>query len=146
MTFNSGTNRIATVGSTTVIYDAAGNVISDDAPETHQWDAEGRMVSINNGTAGLSVFNALGQRVDQTGSSVHYAYLFHADGSELADWRVGSGIWGNAYFNLSGRPIAKYWSGAAYFLHTNPARGGHRVRAVVATQWAIWEWRRRFRP
>lgn len=78
------------------------------------------MVSIDNGTTALSVYNALGQRVDQTGSGVHFAYLFHADGSELAIWRVAVSVWGDRYINFSGQPIAKYTdTGGTLFLHTN---------------------------
>ena len=61
---SSNNNQLASVGGASVSYDAAGNLTQDlSAPHTYQWDAEGRMRSIDSGTTASITFNALGQRV-----------------------------------------------------------------------------------
>ena len=75
----------------------------------------------------VSVFNALGQRVDQSGAGLHYHNLFHPDGSEMGDFMpVPWNDWGNNYFYLNGRPVAKYvggpgqeWDVETFFFHAN---------------------------
>ena len=127
MEFSSTTNRLTKIGNIVIPanwYDGAGNLTQTDAGHSYQWDAEGRLKSVDNGSNGgaVLVYNALGQRVDQSGSGVHYHNLFHANGEELGDWWPAYNDWGNAYFNLNGRPIAKYvgtvdpWT---IFMHTN---------------------------
>ena len=89
------------------------------------------MKSINNPsgnpctTAGVAcnTYNALGQRVVHTWPGNEIDWLYHPDGSEIGDFMpVPWNDWGNNYFNLNGRPIAKYIAvtdGWAYFFHAN---------------------------
>ncbi|MBI4164948.1 MAG: hypothetical protein HY508_04355, partial [Acidobacteria bacterium] len=74
------------------------------------------------------VYNALGQRVDHTWPGGEIDWLYHPDGSELGDFMpVPWNDWANQYFNLNGRPIAKYigvspngeWPAETYFFHAN---------------------------
>ena len=62
-TFNSSANQITTAGYT---YDAAGNVTSDNLTN-YQWDAEGRLKSVNSGAYRSYVYNALGREVEWHG-------------------------------------------------------------------------------
>ncbi|MBI4165163.1 MAG: hypothetical protein HY508_05445 [Acidobacteria bacterium] len=118
--FNTSTNRISTSG---VTYDAAGNMITSDTGVTFQYDAEGRMVSTNSGSYGTEINNALGQRVDHTWPGNRLVWLYHPDGTEMADyWQVPYNVWGNVYFNLGGRPVAKYMGG--------------RLGSFTPTRWA----------
>ncbi len=107
-------------------------MLQTDAPgKTYQWDAEGRMKSINNpsGTCtptsgkACNTYNALGQRVVHAWPGSEVDWLFHPDGSEMADFMpVPWNDWGNVYFNLNGRPVAKYIGGVGgetFFFHSN---------------------------
>jgi hypothetical protein len=59
--FSASTNRISTSGFT---YDAAGD-LTDDGTHSYQYDAEGRLISVDHGTTASYVYNALGWRVEK---------------------------------------------------------------------------------
>ena len=64
MSFDSN-NRIS---GSEYTYDAAGNLTQDGPTQpyhTYQWDAEGRLKSVDNGSTVSYTYNALGQRVEQ---------------------------------------------------------------------------------
>jgi YD repeat-containing protein len=61
LTFDVTTNHITTSGYT---YDAAGNLTADGTgtgSHTYQWDAEGRLLSVDSGATENETYNALGQ-------------------------------------------------------------------------------------
>jgi RHS repeat-associated protein len=117
-------NRLSTLGYT---YDAAGNMTASDSGRTYQWDAEGQLKSVNDGSLAVEVYNALGQRVDHTWPGNRIIWLYHPGGTEMSDFMpVPWNDWGNTYFNLNGRPIAKYiggpgqeWDVETFFFHAN---------------------------
>ena len=85
-TYNTSTNQVSGF-----VYDAAGNV-TDDGTHTYQWDAEGRLVSVD-GVAGQAcqstwtacyVYNGLGQRVQKTVSGTTTGFIYGASGQVLA--------------------------------------------------------------
>src|SRR5205807_2537978 len=101
ITFDPATNHITTSGYS---YDAAGNLLQDGTGTgTHsfQWDAEGRMKSVDGGTTGTFAYNALGLRVQKTmsGSSVYYYYdafgspamVKNGSGQQLEEFIPGAG-------------------------------------------------------
>jgi YD repeat-containing protein len=82
LTFDTNnTNHIATFGLQTVTYDAAGNLIQDGTgvgTHTYQYEAEGRLKSVDNGTTATYYYNALGQRVQkQPGSGLPADYRYY---------------------------------------------------------------------
>jgi RHS repeat-associated protein len=117
---SSNNNQLASVGGASVSYDAAGNLTQDlSAPHTYQWDAEGRMRSIDSGTTASITFNALGQRVYRSTPSNSVSYWYDPAGQFLGG--SGSGWW-NAAIPFAGRLLAEYASGTpapVYFDHPN---------------------------
>jgi RHS repeat-associated protein len=133
--------------------DAAGNMSTSDTGVTFQYDAEGRMISTNNGAYGTEINNALGQRVDHTWPGNRIIWLYHPDGSEMADFMpVPWNDWGNVYFNLHGRPVAKYIGGVeswAFFFHANHLgstsmisdwSGSVRQKEIFYPYGQFWAW------
>src|SRR5207245_8126254 len=105
LTFNTS-NRITNVGYN---YDAAGNLMADGT-HTYQWDAEGRMVSVD-GVAGQAcqstwtacyVYNAQGQRVRKTVRGVNTEILYNAEGEVIAYFNGNTSL--ENYF-----PLAAGW-------------------------------------
>jgi YD repeat-containing protein len=87
-----GNNHLTSGG---VSYDAAGNVIADSTTtptHTFQWDAEGRLISVDNGSTYMMTYNALGQRAELAPASGNKnEYLYGASGDELG-WFYPSGV------------------------------------------------------
>jgi len=126
--FDPATNRITTLGFT---YDAAGNLTQDGTglgTHTFQWDAEGRMVSVD-GQAGQAcqtswtdcfTYNALGQRVQKhVGSPASYTYYYYDASGKLAMTKGASQV--NEYL-FPGNFGKYYWTGSAWetdYTHKN---------------------------
>jgi RHS repeat-associated protein len=124
-TFNSSTNRISNSNFT---YDAAGNLTQDGTgtgTHTYQWDAEGRMVSVD-GVAGQAcrstwtacyVYNALGQRVEKVVGSSYTETEYDLSGEPIAENnRLG---WIGGFIPLGSRHLAHLQNAATYFVHIN---------------------------
>ena len=126
-TFNAATNRISTPGWS---YDVAGEVTSD-AIHADQWDAEGRMKSVDNVNqtlpcpsyaAACMTFNALGQRVEMQLPSAggwRYEYLYDPWGHEHGSYDGAGNTWGERNILLGQRQIAVYYGGYTRLLHPN---------------------------
>jgi len=74
MSFNTATNRIT---NSNFSYDSAGNLLQDGTgagTHSYQWDAEGKMKSVDNGTTSTYTYNALGQLAQLTWAT---NYLTH---------------------------------------------------------------------
>jgi RHS repeat-associated protein len=103
-------NRIADTGFG---YDAAGNLIAEPG-KTYQWDAEGRLISINNGSVGSYVYDANGRRVRKTASGTTTEYVYDLAGSVAAEFQGTT--WTKGYVYLGGL-LAQYSDGTTYFAH-----------------------------
>ncbi|HEV2424664.1 MAG TPA: RHS repeat-associated core domain-containing protein [Terriglobia bacterium] len=66
-------------------YDAAGNLI-DDGSHSYQWDAEGRLISEDNGTTESNIYNALGEEVEIKLSQYQVEQVFDASGQTLGEY------------------------------------------------------------
>jgi RHS repeat-associated protein len=88
-TYSVTTNRISTIGSLVPTYDANGNLTNDTA-HAYTWDTEGRMLSVDSGTASgvCDLYDALGRMVEkQTGTSCTTSYteiVYTPTGGRLA--------------------------------------------------------------
>src|SRR5208337_2283889 len=85
LTFSASTNQIISANYT---YDAAGELTKDSSnarAHTYQWDAEGRVRSVDNGATWGFTYNALGHRVQWTYSNGAGAYqqMFDPNGGWL---------------------------------------------------------------
>jgi RHS repeat-associated protein len=114
-TFNSSANQITTAGYT---YDAAGNVTSDNLTN-YQWDAEGRLISVNNGAYRSYVYNALGREVEWHGDGRVSEDLTDLAGHYLGSVDPSSGAWTGERIPGSSIYLAWYVNGGTTFFHYN---------------------------
>ncbi|HUY12154.1 MAG TPA: RHS repeat-associated core domain-containing protein [Terriglobia bacterium] len=115
LAYNQSTNQINSNGYT---YDAAGDLTKDFAGNTYQWDGEGRLASVDNGSTNTFAYNALGQWVYwQSGNSPNYVY--DPWGHDVGYFDPGSGSWIAQMIPLGGRILASYSNGGAGFPHVN---------------------------
>ncbi len=115
--FSSSTNRITNSSFT---YDAAGNLTQNGTgtgTHTFQWDAEGRMSSVDNGTTASYTYNALGHRVEKNASGTYTEYAFDTSGEPIGENNRTS--WTGEFFDFQGRHLVHYQNNAAYFVHAN---------------------------
>ncbi|MGD0007084.1 MAG: RHS repeat-associated core domain-containing protein [Terriglobia bacterium] len=115
-TYNTSTNQLTTSGFS---YDAAGNLTKDSSnatAHTYQWDAEGRVASVDNGATWGFTYNALGERVQWTYSNGAGAnqHMFDPNGGWLGIYGVLDVLrWGDGAY-------AWYNNGSeTYFNHVN---------------------------
>jgi RHS repeat-associated protein len=78
--YDAKTNHITTTGCT---YDAAGNMTADCSSldnHSYQWDGEGRVASVDNGSTWTFTYNAVGDRVQWASPSETDQHLFDPAG------------------------------------------------------------------
>ncbi len=111
--FNTSTNQLTTSGFT---YDAAGDLTKDSSnvtAHTYQWDAEGRVASVDSGSTWAFTYNAVGDRVQWAYTGGAYQFLFDANGGWLGNYGVYTLVrWDDAFF-------VEYTSSETYFNHVN---------------------------
>ena len=123
------------VAGSGVTYDAAGDT-TDDGVTTYTFDAEGRIITANNGSSGTStyVYDAEGRRVRKTtvaGGTVDF--LYDLAGHEVSQIS-STGSWTRGEFYAGGRHLATYsggTGGTTYFTHADWL-GTERARSNVA--------------
>jgi RHS repeat-associated protein len=136
--FNTSTNQLSS--STGCTYDAAGNLTKDcstAAGHTYQWDAEGRVASVDSGSTWSFIYNALGERVQWAYSGGTNQQLFDPSGTWLG--QVGSYDlvpWGAGY-------LLVYFGSETDFNHINnlsstTARTNHAGTAVEDMLFYPW--------
>jgi YD repeat-containing protein len=92
-TYNTNTNQLTTSGCT---YDAAGNMSEDcstSAGHTFQWDAEGRVSSVDSGKTYAFTYNAVGNRVQWANAGGAAQYMFDPAGNWLGVAGEYSVLW-----------------------------------------------------
>src|SRR5438128_8531250 len=125
MTYSATTNRIATIGSQTPSYDAAGNLTSDGTGTgtySYTWNAEGRLATATTPSGRTSttsfIYNALGERVQLVAPTYTYNYPFDAFGQEIGIHDSSSG-WGRYTADIAGRRIFLSGSATRWLFHPN---------------------------
>jgi RHS repeat-associated protein len=104
--------------STGNTYDAAGNVMSDGA-HTYQWNADGRLVSTDNGSRESYTYNALGQEVRFVAPNWYtWDHLFDPKGDFIAAWSGNTSWWPSGVLHLGDKQFAQYLD-QVYFTHSN---------------------------
>ena len=93
-------------------YDAAGNLTMDPF-HSYTYDAENRLVSIDNGSAISYVYDAFDRRVRAGASD----YIFDLNGH--ATYEVSSGIWSRGEVWAANWHLATYSGGTTNFEHTD---------------------------
>ncbi|MCJ7503877.1 MAG: RHS repeat-associated core domain-containing protein [Acidobacteriia bacterium] len=98
----------------------AGNTTQDGTgvgTHTYQWDAEGRLKSVDDGTTASYVYNALGQRVEKLVSSAYTEIVYGLGGQPIGYHNRTD--WTDQFFYLGATPFAKYQGNVTYFIHGN---------------------------
>ncbi|MGH9327028.1 MAG: hypothetical protein ACRD2B_10155 [Terriglobia bacterium] len=85
-----------------------------DGTHAYQYDAEGRLISVDSGTTATYVYNALGERVEKDVSGTYTEYLFGSDGNPVGENNRTS--WVDAWFSFEGVHIAHFIGGSTYFV------------------------------
>jgi len=112
-TFNTS-NQLAT--STGCTYDAAGNLTKDCSTasnHTYQWDAEGRVSSVDSGPTWGFTYNAVGDRAQWATTGGADQEIFDPAGNYLGVYGAYAVVW------LGGRVLAVYTGSETYFHHVN---------------------------
>ncbi len=113
---NTAPNWISNSGFS---YDSGGNMIADDTGRSYQWDAEGRLKSVDNGTTWSAVYNAFGHQVERSASTWRMEIVYDAFGQELGTYDGNGSAWWSRNVALGGRSIGIYFSNYVRFLHAN---------------------------
>ena len=108
------TNRVASVGGTSVTYDANGNSLNDTF-RTFTWDADSNPITI--GSVSLT-YDAFDRMVEQSVSGTNSEIVYSPGGVKLA--LMSSTTLTKAFVPLTGGATAVYnSSGLAYYRHTD---------------------------
>lgn len=138
-TYDPTTNRI---NDGSVSYDAAGNLMGDGISHSFTYDAEGNVVSVDNGSTASYVYDALNRRVSSKTSAGTTEYTYNAQGQRTSSWLVdgsatGAGNEGRIYWD--GQQFAyRSWDGSTYFQHKS-VLGTDRLRTNYQGQVATTE-------
>ncbi len=113
-TLAPGTNQLLPPSSYS--YDAAGNLTKDSSngtAHTYQWDAEGRVASVDSGSTWSFTYNAVGDRVQWVSPGGTGQHMFDPAGNWL-------GIYGSLdLVRFGDRHILMYNGSETYFNHVN---------------------------
>ena len=112
-------------------YDSAGNVIVDSS-NTYTYDAENRLISVYNQTAGTSTYayDALGHRIQKTITSGPQYFLYDLAGHAVTRMD-GNGNWIAGEVYAGGKHLATYGDSTTTFNHADWL-GTERARTNVA--------------
>jgi RHS repeat-associated protein len=111
-------------------YDAAANLLND-GNHSYTYDAENRIIQVDNGQIASYVYDGDGQRVQKTASSVVAQYLLDLSGDTITELN-SSGVWTRGEVYAGGRHLATYGGGSTgttYFIQTDWL-GSERARAL----------------
>ncbi|HWR14122.1 MAG TPA: RHS repeat-associated core domain-containing protein [Terriglobales bacterium] len=126
-------NRIS---GSSISYDAAGN-ITNDGNHTYAYDAENRLISVDNGATATYQYDALGNRIQTTVAGVAREFLYDAQNRMVAMMRSSPRVFDRGEIFAGGWRIATYTWSNTHFNHADWL-GNVRVRtdasgAVVST-------------
>ncbi len=93
--------------------------MTGDGTYTYQWDAEGRLKSVNNGAARSYIYNALGREVEWHGDGRVSEDLTDLAGHYLGSVDPSTGAWTGERIPGSSIYLAWYVNGGTTFFHYN---------------------------
>lgn len=94
----------------------AGNQ-TRDAAHTYQYDAEGRLISVDNGSTATYVYNGPGERVGKDVAGTYTEYMFDRDGNPIG--KNNRSAWTDTWVIFNRQHMAHYENGETYFVHAN---------------------------
>jgi len=115
-------------------YDLAGDMIGDGI-HSYQYDAEGRLASVDSGSTATYVYDAGGTRVRRITGGLTYDDVHDLGGRVISDFIVtgSTGTWNRGEVYAGGMHLATYTTGATgntYFVHSDWL-GTERVRSTA---------------
>ncbi|HLY61017.1 MAG TPA: RHS repeat-associated core domain-containing protein [Terriglobia bacterium] len=119
MTFNTSTNRLATLGNQPVTYDAAGNLTQDGniagTYRQYSFDAEGHVTKQTDvsGNVENDVYNAQGRMVESLTPSYQEEDFYDAFGMGIAAWCRPSNNWCGPEIHLGAGGMILGWDAFA---------------------------------
>lgn len=124
-------------------YDSDGNLKNwGDSSHTASWDAEGRLVSISNGTTTVNAFtyDALGRAVEHSyGTNSYEQIVYSPDGNKFALMTGGTTL-SKAFVPLPGGGTAVYnSSGLAYYMHSDWLGSSRLASAPTGTNRVLYD-------
>jgi YD repeat-containing protein len=123
---------------TSMTYDAAGNIINDGL-HTYTYDAENRLIKVDNGSVATYSYDAFGHRVATNVVGTAREFIFDANGHMIGMMRSATPrTWDRGELYAGGWHVASYVNGSTYFNHADWL-GTVRVRtgptgAVIANE------------
>jgi len=109
-------------------YDLAGDMIGDGI-HSYQYDAEGRLASVDSGSTATYVYDAGGTRVRRIVGGVAYDDVYDLGGHVISDFLASGGTWNRGEVYAGGMHLATYENGTTYFAHSDWL-GTERVRSL----------------
>ena len=106
-------NRISGSG---VSYDALGEILTDGLGNSFTWDAEGRLIQVNQGSTVVATYS-----YDAEGRRVHGPngeYVYDAAGNMITQLGL-NGVWNFGEIYAAGRHLATYSNGTTNFFHAD---------------------------
>jgi RHS repeat-associated protein len=103
--------------STSFSYDAAGNVLNDGS-HNYSYDAEGHMLTVDGGSTATYIYDASGQRVEETvNGGAPTDFIYDQQGHAVTE--ATATVWDRSELYAGGSHVALYANGTTYFMHTD---------------------------
>jgi RHS repeat-associated protein len=113
-----------------ITYDAVGNIITDGS-HTYTYDADGRIVKVDNGTTARYLYNSGGHRVGKSSAAGSFEYLLDLSGRPITELAAGSVTTNRTEVYAGSRHLATESLGTTYFAHAD-WQGTERVRTTLS--------------
>ena len=114
VSFNSANNQVNSGG---FAYDAAGNM-TNDGTYSYTYDADGNVISVNNGETAKYTYDALNHRVQTQNSNGATEFIYDSSGKVISSWPVPGPYNNEGHIYWNGLQIAfRAYNGQTYFDH-----------------------------
>ncbi len=98
-------------------YSASGD-LTDNSTHSYQYDAEGRLISVDNGSTATYLYNSFGERVESHVGSDYKEYIYDKDGNQVGYMDRSGPAW-NSWVVFNNQHLAHYENSGTYFMHAN---------------------------
>ena len=120
--FNTSNNQITNSG---FAYDAAGNM-TNDTVHTYKYDAEGNIITVDNGSTAQYTYNALNQRVQTVTSVGTREFVYNLAGQRVSIWNGSNNTQTQGQYYWGRQPVALYEIGQTWFQNSSETYFQHQ--------------------